>query len=80
MKKLSGNNFKTVDYFGVELCVNTGIKYLVTTPQGDVVASVDKPDSDPKLGWLYDYYAFSKCVAKVDLEGMDWKDTLMEVE
>ncbi len=79
MKKLSGNDYKEVNYFGVTLAVDTTIKYLATTLNGDVVASIEKPDLDPSCGWLYSWEAFSTLIAVVDLEGMDWKDTLMEV-
>lgn len=79
MKKISGNDFKVVDYFGVMLAMDTHIKYLVTTPQGDIVASLNEPELDPELGWLYMWEDFSISIAKVDLEGLDWKDTLMEV-
>lgn len=79
MKKIAGNDFKVVDYFGVMLGVNVDIKYLVTTPQGGVVASVNKPELDPELDWLYEWEDLNICIATVDLEGMDWKDTLMEV-
>jgi hypothetical protein len=47
---------------------------------GEVYGSKDEPELDHQNGWLYDYYAFSDYIASVDLEGMDWKDTLMEVE
>lgn len=80
MKKLLGNNFKVVNYFGVELMLDTEVKYLVTTKDGDIVASKHTPELDPQLGWLYDYDAHSEFIAVVDLEGMDWKDTLMEVK
>lgn len=79
MKKLAGNNFKTVDYFGIQLVVSICVKYLVTTKDGCVVTSQQKPELDINCGWLYDWQSFNEQVAVVDLEGMDWTDTLMEV-
>jgi hypothetical protein len=78
--KLLTNDYKVVDYFGVQLSLEVDIKYLVTTAKGEVIASLDMPDLDPEIGWLYDWDAPSVCIADVDLEGMDWKDTLMEVK
>lgn len=80
MKKLSGNSFKTVDYFGVMLAVGDNIRYLATTKDGDVIAFDQKPARHMELGWLSACESFIVSIAKVDLEGMDWKDTLMEVE
>lgn len=80
MRKISGNDFKMVDYFGVMLVVTHNIRYLVTTSYGIVVGSDNKPELDPEDYWAYEWDDFSIGIAKVDLEGMDWKDTLMEVE
>lgn len=73
---------KTVDYFGIQLNVSQDTKYLVTTSEGHVIASEQKPEFDDKSGWgwCYDWDEWITKIAKVDLEGMDWKDTLMEVE
>jgi hypothetical protein len=79
MKKLVGNNYKEVNYFGVNLLVQDYVKFLVTDNRGDVYGSRDKPKSDNQNGW-WNYYSVTEYVATVDLEGMDWKDTLMEVE
>jgi hypothetical protein len=79
MKKLAGNDYKEVNYFGVKLAVDSNIRWLTTTAKGEVIASFDKPDLDLDCGWLYSWEAFSTSIAVVDLEGMDWKDTLVEV-
>ena len=73
---------KTVNYFGIQLVVSQDTKYLVTTAKGEVIASEQIPDLDfdSDIGWLYDWGAYTVCVASVDLEGMDWKETLMEVK
>jgi hypothetical protein len=79
MKLVFGNKYKTVSYFGIDLIVADYIKFIVTNSRGEVYGSKDEPELDHQNGWLYDYYAFSDYIASVDLEGMDWKDTLMEV-
>lgn len=80
MRKIAGNDFKTVDYFGIELTIDNKLHYLATTNIGDVIASNNPLVLDPKCGWLSEWEDFTEIVATVDLEGMDWKDTLVEVE
>jgi hypothetical protein len=75
MKLLS----KTVDYFGLKLIVDKDTNYLTTSPEGSVIASFGVPELDPTLGWMYDWGTYTTVVAEVDLEGVDWKDTLVEV-
>ena len=70
---------KTVNYFGVLINVTDDTKYLVTSKEGNVYASNQKPMFYDDIGWCYDWEQWSNLVAEVDLEGMDWKDTLMEV-
>lgn len=71
---------KTVNYFGIQLTVSQDTKYLVTTRDGDIIASEQMPMFYDDLGWCYDWGEWCTKIAKVDLEGMDWKYTLMEVE
>jgi len=71
---------KTVNYFGIQLVVSQDTKYLVTNSEGHVIASEQKPEFDYKNGWCYDWDEWITKITRVDLEGMDWKDTLMEVE
>lgn len=79
MRKIAGNDFKVVDYFGVELTIDNKLRYLATTERGDVVASNSILTLDPSCGWLSEWEDFTDIIAVVDLEGLDWKDTLMEV-
>lgn len=79
MKKIAGNSFKTVNYFGIKLTIDVKLRYLATTERGDVVASNNTLLLDPSCGWLSEWEDFTEIVAVVDLEGMDWKDTLVEV-
>ncbi len=71
---------KTVNYFGIQLTIRPDTKYLVVTKFGFVWASEQRPMFDDDLGWCYDWELWADQVAEVDLEGMDWKDTLMEVK
>lgn len=75
MKLLS----KTVDYFGLKLIVDKDTNYLTTSLEGSVIASFCVPELDHTLGWMYDWGTYTTVVAEVDLEGMDWKDSLVEV-
>jgi hypothetical protein len=70
---------KTVDYFGLSLVVYESTKFLATTDAGEVLQSQFKPELDPYIGWLYDWEDYYVHVVTVDLEGTDWKDTLVEV-
>lgn len=79
MRKLTGNDFKTVDYFGIQITVESDINYLATTSSGVVIAFEQEPELDPKCGWLSQWEDFTISVATVDLEGRDWKETLLEV-
>lgn len=79
MKLLSTLGFKQVMYFGLILTVPESTKWLVSTPTGDVIASIGEPDLDLKLGWLYNWEDMNQWVASVDLEGLDWKDTSLEL-
>lgn len=79
MKLLSTMGFKQVMYFGLNLTVPESTQWLVTTPSGDVIASVGEPELDPKLGWLYDWDDRNQWVASVDLERMCWKDTSLQI-
>lgn len=78
---------KVVDFHGASFTVPEGTQWLTASSYGRVVAwGEQKPylgstvfhkncfwDTDPyQDGWQED-------IGKVDLEGMDWRDTLVEV-
>jgi hypothetical protein len=77
MKRIEGTT-KKINYFGVELCVNRD-RYLATDENGCLYSHNDKPE--PRLG--YDWWESgggSSRICLMDLEGMDWKDTLIDLE
>ncbi len=72
MKLLSKPEKKKVDYFGIEFELPKYFKgYIRTHDDGMVFAS--------ELDWQGEFVS-SEFLGIVDLEGMDWKDTLVEVE
>lgn len=72
------NMMKTVNYFGIKLTIEEHFKFLHTDPSGKVWASIKKPYI--KNGILVIPVDFDfKVVAVVDLEDMNWTETLMEV-
>ena len=75
---------KTVQYFNLELIIPENIKYISVDQEGEIVLwfAVHEPyvrmyswGVDDWVGEASDYD-----VGKVDLEGMDWRDTLVELE
>lgn len=79
---------KVVDFHGVSLTVPEGTRWLTASSYGRVVAwGIEKPhlgstvfhkhcfwDNDPYgEGWQEE-------IGRVDLEGKNWKDTLVELE
>lgn len=76
--------YKTVQYFDLSLKVPEETKYISVDASGEIILwmNVIKPfiemflydDGEGWTGEVIEYY-----VGHVDLEGMDWKDTLKEV-
>jgi hypothetical protein len=71
MKLISGRKLKKVDYFGIEFELPECFRGHIKTHQDGWVFAVEE-----------DYagnFITSTFLGVVDLEGMDWKDTLVEV-
>lgn len=86
MKLVSIPEKKKIIYFGIELMVPIWTKYVATEDDGVVLAFISKPvvldETGKKFGlviWNNPDADEMEEVAKVDLEGMDWKETLVEV-
>ena len=76
MKLISKPDTKKVNYFGIDLVVPRWTKYLATDKNGEITAYNSKPKLD-KTSWVFvGRFCF---VTDVDLEGQDWRETLMEV-
>lgn len=80
MKFIEYVKFKTVLYYGTEVSVPEHIKYIATDNSGTVMGFEQKPV--PDHGWKFwdnpsadDMYD----IGVVDLEGIDWTSTLVEV-
>jgi hypothetical protein len=67
---------RTVNFFGIPLVVPINTKYLSADIDGMVTAHSDGPWWEPEYyeGWEIGY------MAHVDLEGMRWEDTLVNIE
>lgn len=74
MKLIEGQ--KQVEYFGLTLYVPEWAKWIATDESGLVCSFIKKPTT---LDTVFNSTAF-ECVCKVNLEGMDFRDTLMEVK
>jgi len=77
MKLLSGHKTKNIRYFGIDMTVRESVKFLATDEDGEVYGFDMKPTTKATF-WHVSEYAYD-FVADVDLEGMDWKDTLVEL-
>jgi hypothetical protein len=67
---------KEVDYHGLKLTVPERCKFIASDADGETWAY----ESSPTLHHLYwDYCTYGYCIGPLDLEGMDWKETLIEI-
>jgi hypothetical protein len=72
MKLLSRPDTKKVNYFGIEFELDVEFSgYIKTHAEGWVYATA--------VDWRGDFIS-STYLGIVDLEGMDWKDTLVEIK
>ena len=87
MKLLSIPEQKKVTYFGIDIMVPVWGKFIVTEDDGVVLVFKSKPEPlDESNKKYYGLVIWSDPdandfveVARVDLEGMDWKETLVEI-
>jgi len=68
---------KQVNYFGITLSVPSWSNYLATDSDGEVWAFCNKPKAEGK-DWVLSRGIEAEHVANVDLEGEDWKNTLVK--
>ena len=73
---------KEVEYFSLTLTVPKTVNYIATDEDGDVYGLSHKPHIYRNF-WRRDdsdfYNSIEVWVATVDLEGMDFKDTLVKL-
>ncbi|NHB89932.1 hypothetical protein [Photorhabdus tasmaniensis] len=68
-----------VKYFGIELSVPFWTKFIVTDHNGIVSAQNEKP-LQSNGSWISESVQYQyEIVAIVDLENVDWKDTLIQI-
>lgn len=68
---------KEVDYFGMKLLVPDDAKIIVTHKDGGIFVS-NENCCLASTGWLTGGYL--KHICNVDLNGIDWKETLVEIK
>lgn len=75
---------KEVEYFGMKVLVPDDTKWLSATDSGDVIAHtcIIKPDEINSCGFYSGtgIYKDHHVSGGVDLNGIDWKDTLVEIK
>lgn len=73
------NRFKKVNYFGLELVVEKEAKFLATDENGGVYSFTKETEinKDNESVW---YGKGTEWIAEVDLEGLDWRETLVELK
>lgn len=77
------NQTKPVKYFGLYLNVPYTANYIATDEDGMVWCYDNKPEINKFYSDCWTYRGYDNNfieIAEVDLEGMDWKDTLMEIK
>ncbi|MCW7548415.1 hypothetical protein OO184_10795 [Photorhabdus sp. APURE] len=70
---------KTVDYFGIQLTVLRLIECLATDSDGFIYAYREAPNLNDGVWLASKFSTFCMPVARVDLEDIDWKETLVEI-
>jgi hypothetical protein len=71
---------KKVEYFGIELEIETRFNYLAADYDGSLYAYVNEPRLNTVLtdSWVSNERSYEH-IAEVDLEGVDPKDTMRKV-
>lgn len=69
---------KEVEYFGMKIMVPEKAKYLVTSRYGTVLSSSEEPCI--AQGEIWSSTGHLEQVNKLYLNGIDWKETLMEIK
>lgn len=74
---------KKVKYFNLELTVPVWANYLFTCRSGEVEASEQKPTlrktRNNAENWTIVHYSKIETVAKVELEGLDFRNSLIKI-
>lgn len=68
---------KEVEYFGMKLLVPDDAKSIASHGDGSVFVS-DELLIESSCGWMASGYL--KHICNVDLNGIDWKETLVEIK
>lgn len=78
MKLIKAETFKDVEYFGMTLTIRSNHHFIATDENGDVYSFRTAPIIRDNC-WVANYSNTDyDLTATVDLEGMDFRDTLVE--
>lgn len=71
--------FKNVNYFGLTLTVEKTAKFLATDADGTIYSFTVEPEISriQKVVWVG---KGTEWIAEVDLEGLNWQETLVELK
>lgn len=69
---------KEVEYFGMRLLVREDVKFIATS-EGGVILTTSGSFTFSGDSWV-NACGTLDCIHKVDLNGIDWKETLVEIE
>lgn len=80
MKLLTSEQGFVVDYFGMQIIVPKYHRYLTVDDEGLLFSHSRKPELLPH-GQPYGWFSggSDQVLGEVDLDGMDWRETLKEV-
>ncbi|UVX30768.1 hypothetical protein S10a_00055 [Klebsiella phage VLCpiS10a] len=75
MTEIDLPEFKTVDYFGLNLIIPSSIKFIGTNASGEVYGYSHEPE---RYDEFWDTYRCPSVIplATVNLHGLDWRETL----
>ena len=66
-----------VNYFGIDIYIT--MPWVATDEDGDISCFLEKPEHEKDYWYsVIPMDCMANSITKVDLEGMDWKETLRE--
>ena len=80
MKLLTEIHYNCVNFHGIEILVHPDVVAIAVNKGGEIHQFFNRPSVLEFNGAWEDYYEDDGLYCgEVDLEGMDWRDTLVEV-
>lgn len=82
VKTKEQSGLREVNYYGIKFLVPSPVRYLAADKDGELFGYINKPVIEEEGWWLSLGIGLNSAdyrVAEVDLEGLDWKDSLLKV-